>query len=106
MSKSEKLNHLSAHINKGLCERILKLSAAKTAATEDSDIQSEDDDTSVSEDSESEDELLQKEFGNASNSDENDSKDNESEEEDELPEGARVNRYGRKEGRWRLHYSS
>ena len=40
---------------KGLCERILTLSAAETAATEDSDTQSEDDDVSVSEDSESED---------------------------------------------------
>ena len=37
MSKSEKCNILSAHISKGLCERILTLSAAKTAATEDSD---------------------------------------------------------------------
>ena len=45
------------------------------------------------------------EFGDASNSDENDSKDGETEEEDELPEGARVNRYGRKIGNWRLHYS-
>ena len=45
MSKSEKLNLLSAHISKGLCERILILSAAETAlATEDSDTQSEDDD--------------------------------------------------------------
>ena len=45
MSKSEKLNLLSAHIRKGLCERILTLSAAETAlATEDSDTQSEDDD--------------------------------------------------------------
>ena len=45
MSKSEKLNLLSAHISKGLCERILTLSAAETAlATEDSDTQSEDDD--------------------------------------------------------------
>ena len=106
MSKSEKLNLLSAHISKGLCERILTLSAAETAlATEDSDTQSEDDDVSVSEDSESEDELLL-EFGDASNSDENDSKDSKSEEEDELPEGARVNRYGRKVGNWRLRYSS
>ena len=106
MSKSEKLNLLSAHISKGLCERILTLCAAETAlATEDSDTQSEDDDVSVSEDSESEDELLL-EFGDASNSDENDSKDSESEEEDELPEGARVNRYGRKVGNWRLRYSS
>jgi len=32
------------------------------------------------------------EFGDASNSDENDSENRESEEEDELPEGARVNR--------------
>ena len=105
MSKSEKLNLLSAHISKGLCERILILSAAETAlATEDLDTQSEDD-VSVSEDSESEDELLL-EFGDASNSDENDSKDSESEEEDELPEGARVNRYGRKVGNWRLRYSS
>ena len=61
MSKSEKLKRLSAHISKGLCERILTLSAAKTAATEDSDTQSEDDDVSVSEDSESEDELLVRE---------------------------------------------
>ena len=106
MSKSEKLNLVSAHISKGLCERILTLSAAETAlATEDSDTQSEDDDASVSEDSEIEDELLQ-EFGDASNSDENDSKDSESEEEDELPEGARVNRYGRQVGNWRLCYSS
>ena len=45
------------------------------------------------------------EFGHESNSDENDSKDNESEEEDELPEGARVSRYGRKVGIWRLRYS-
>ena len=67
MSKSEKLNLLSAHISKGLCERILTLSAAETAAMEDSDTQSEDDDASVSEDSESEDELLL-EFGDASNS--------------------------------------
>ena len=103
MSKSEKLNLLSAHISKGLCERILTLNVAETAATEDSDTQSEDDDFSVSE--ESEDELLL-EFGDASNSDENDSKDSESEEEDELPEGARVNRYGRKVGNWRLRYSS
>ena len=43
MSKSEKLNLLSAHISNGLCERILTLSAAETAATEDSDTQSEDD---------------------------------------------------------------
>ena len=75
MSKSEKCNILSAHISKGLCERILTLSAAETAlATEDSDTQSEDDDVSVSEDPESEDELLL-EFGDAGNSDENDSKD-------------------------------
>ena len=104
MSKSEKRNLLSAHIRKGLCERILTLSAAETAATEDSETQSEDD-VSVSEDSESDDELLL-EFGDASNSDENDSKDSESEEEDELPEGARVNRYGRKVGNWRWRYSS
>ena len=57
-SKSEKLNLLSAHISKGFWERILTLSAAETAATEDSDTQSEDDDVSVSEDSKSEDELL------------------------------------------------
>ena len=69
-----KLNLLSAHISKGLCERILTLSAAETAATEDSDTQSEDDVVSGSEDSESEDELLL-EFGDARNSDENDSKD-------------------------------
>ena len=83
------------------------MSAAKIAATEDSDTQSEDDDvSSVSEDSESEDELLL-EFGDAINSDENDSaKDSESEEEDELSEVARVNCYGRKVGNWRLHYSS
>ena len=62
-------------------------------------------DVSVSEDSESEDKLLV-EFGDASNSDENDSKDSESEEEDELPEGARVNRYGRKVGNWMLRYST
>ena len=105
MSKSEKLNLLSAHTSKGLCEGILTLSAAETAATEDSDTQSEDDDVSVSEDSESED-VLPLEFGDASNSDENDSKDSKSEEEDELPEGARVNRYGRKVGNWRLRYSS
>ena len=43
MSKSEKLNLLSAHISNGLCERILTLSATETAATEDSDTQSEDD---------------------------------------------------------------
>ena len=55
-SKSEKPNLLSAHISKGLCERILTLSAAETAATEDSDTQSGDDDVSVIEDSESEDE--------------------------------------------------
>ena len=53
------------------------MSAAETAlATEDSGTQSEDDDVSVSEDSESEDELLL-EFGDASNLDENDSKDSE-----------------------------
>ena len=69
------------------------------------DTQSEDDDVSVSEDSESEDELLV-EFGDASNSDKNDTKDSENEEEDELPEGARVNRFGRKVGNWRLRYSS
>ena len=45
------------------------------------------------------------EFGDASNSDANNSKDSKSEEEDELPEGARVNRYGRKVGNWRLRYS-
>ena len=33
MSKSEKLNLLSAHISKVLCEMILKLSAAETVAT-------------------------------------------------------------------------
>ena len=64
MSKSEKLNLLSAHISKSLCEWILTLSAAETAAMEDSDTQSEDDDVSVSENSESEDELLL-EFGDA-----------------------------------------
>ena len=48
-------NFLSAHISKGLCDRILTLRAAETVATEDSDTQSEDDDVSVSEDSESED---------------------------------------------------
>ena len=90
---------------KGLCERILTLSPAETAATEDSETRSEDDDVSVREDSESEDEPLL-EFGDASNPDENDSKDSESEEEDELPEGARVNRYGRKVGNWRWRYSS
>jgi len=105
MSKLVKRNLLSAHISKGLCERILTLSAAEIAATEDTDTQSEDDDVSVSEDSGSEDELLL-EFEDASNSDENDSKDSESEEEDELPEGAGVNRYGRKVGNWRLRYSS
>ena len=105
MSKSEKPILLSAHISKGLCERILTLSAAETAATEDSDTQSEDDDVSVSENSESKDELLL-EFGDASNSDENDSKDSESEGEDELSEGATVNRYGRRVGNWRLRYSS
>ena len=62
----------------------LTLSAAETAATEHWDTQSENDDVSVSEDSESEDELLL-EFGDASNSDENDSKDSESEEKDDLP---------------------
>ena len=81
------------------------MSAAETAATEDLDTQSEDDDVSGSKDSESEDELLV-EFGDASNSGENDSKESESEEKDELPEGARVNRYGRKVGNWRLRYSS
>ena len=82
MSKSEKLNLLSAHISKSLCQRILTLSAAETAATEDSETQLEDDDVRVSEDSKSEDELLL-EFGDASNSDENDSKYSESEEEDQ-----------------------
>ena len=105
MSKSQKLNLLSAHISKGLCERILKLSTADTTATEDSDTQSEHDDVSVSEDSESEDELPLK-SGDASNSDENDSKDSESEEEDGLLKEARVNRYDRKVGNWRLRYSS
>ena len=81
MSKSEKPNLLSAHISKGLCERILTWSAAETAATEDSDTQSEDD-VSVREDSGSEDELLL-EFGDASNSDKNDSKDSKSEKEDQ-----------------------
>jgi len=58
---------------------MLKLSAAETAAREDSDTpQSEDDDVSFSEDSESEDQLLL-EFGDVSNSDENDSKDSKSE---------------------------
>ena len=104
MPKSDKLNLLSAHISKGLCERILTLSAAETSATEDSDTQSEDDDVNVREDSESDDELLL-EFGDASNSNENDSKDSKSEEEDELLEWARVNRYGRKVGNWRLRYS-
>ena len=104
MPKSDKLNLLSAHISKGLYERILTLSAAETSATEDSDTQSEHDDVSVREDSESDDELLL-EFGDASYSNENDSKDSKSEEEDELPEGARVNRYGRKVGNWRLRYS-
>ena len=96
---------MSADISKGLSERILTLSAAEAAATEDSDTQSEDDDVSVSEDSESGDELLV-EFGDASNSDKNDTKDSENEEEDKLPEGARVNRFGRKVGNWRLRYSS
>jgi len=73
----------------------LTLSAAETAATEDSNTQSDDDDVSDSKDSEREDELLL-EFGDANNSDENDSKNSESEEEDQLSEGARVNRYGRK----------
>ena len=81
------------------------MSAAETAATEDLDTQSEDDDVSGSKDSESEDEPLV-EFGDASNSGENDSKDSESEEKDELPEGARVKRYGRKVGNCRLRYSS
>ena len=81
------------------------MSAAETAATEDLDTQSEDDDVSGSKDSESEDELLV-EFGDASNSGENDSKDSKSEEKDELPEGARVKRYGRKVSNWRLRYSS
>ena len=96
---------MSADISIRLSERILTLSAAETAATEDSDTQSEYDDVCVCEDSESEDELLV-ELGDASNSDENKSKDSESEEEDELPEGARVNRYGRKVGNWRFLYSS
>ena len=68
MSKSEKLNLLSAHISKGLCDRILTLRAAETVAMEDSDTQSEDDDVNVSKDSKSEDELLL-EFRDASNSD-------------------------------------
>ena len=42
MFKSEKLNLLSPHNSKCLCERILTLSAAETAATKDSDTQSED----------------------------------------------------------------
>ena len=50
-------------------------------------------------------ELLEFGPGDASNSDANNSKDSKSEEEDELPEGARVNRYGRKVGNWRLRYS-
>ena len=62
MSKSDKLNLLSAHISKGLCERILTLSAAESAGMEALDTQSEDDDVSVSEGSESEAELLL-EFG-------------------------------------------
>lgn len=61
MSKSDKLNFLSAHISKGLCERIFTPSAAETAVVEASDSQSEDD-ISVSEGSESEVELLL-EFG-------------------------------------------
>ena len=79
------------------------MSAAETVATEGSDTQSKDEDVSVSEESESEDELLL-EFGDASNSGENDSKDSKSEEEDQLPKGARVNRCGRKVGNWRLRY--
>ena len=79
-------------ISKGLCERILTVSAAETAAVEALDTQS------VS------DELLL-ELWDASNSDENDSKDSESEEEDELPVGNRANCYGRRVGNWRLQYS-
>ena len=64
---------------------------------EASDIQSEDNDVSVSEGSEDEDDLLL-DFGDASNSEENDSKDSESEEEGDLPVEDRVNRYGRRLG--------
>lgn len=108
MSKSEKLNLLSAHISKGLCERILTLIAVETAAVEASDTESEDND--VSKGYESEGEVLF-EFGNASSSDENESKDSEAEkeeeeEEEELPVGDRVNRYGRRVGNWRLRYSN
>ena len=85
MSKSEKLHLLSAHISKGLCERILTLS--------------------VSEGSGSEHELLL-EFGDASNSDENEPKESEIEDEDELPVGDWVNSYGRRVGNWRLRCSS
>lgn len=83
------------------------MSAAETAAMEASDTQSEDDVCVSGEGSESEDELLL-EFGDASNSDENDSKDSKNEEEDELPEGDFffLDRYGRREGSWRLRYSS
>ena len=100
MSKSEKLNLLSAHISKGLCERIFTISAAETATLEASVIQSEDqDDESVSEGLEGEDDLLL-EFGDASNSDDNDSKDSESEEQSDLE-----NRYGRRVFR-RFRYTS
>ena len=64
---------------------------------EASDIQSEDNDASVSECSEDEDDLLL-DFGDASNSEENDSKDSESEEEGDLPVEDRVNRCGRRLG--------
>ena len=61
MSKSDKLNLLSAHISKGLCERIFTPSATEAVVVEASNSQSEDD-VSVSEGSESEVELLL-EFG-------------------------------------------
>ena len=56
--QGSKLSLLSAFISKAFCERNLTLSAAETAAMEASGTQSDDDDVSVSEGSESEDELL------------------------------------------------
>ena len=80
----------------------LKLQQRKTQTVSQKMI---DDKVSVSEVSGSEDELLL-EFGDASDSEENDSDDSEREEENELPEGDRVNRYGRKVGNWRWRYSN
>jgi len=105
MKKAEKLELLSAHISKGLFDRILTQSATESTDTEENRGFSEGSECeNLSEESESEDELLL-EFGDESSSAENDSEVSEVEFESPIVQ-ERVSRYGRRVGNWKLRYSS